>query len=66
MTAITKTQMVNACVDYEVEWFFDQTLEEQKEAYRHLQLHGFEGFANYPDNNLFASCIDKGIFLMEE
>ena len=46
MTAITKTQMVNACADYEVDWFFDQTLEEQKEAYRHLQLHGFVGFAN--------------------
>jgi hypothetical protein len=24
MTAITKTQMVNACVDYEVDWFFDR------------------------------------------
>jgi hypothetical protein len=26
MTAITKTQMVNACADYEVEWFFDRDL----------------------------------------
>ena len=25
-----------------------------------------EGFKNIPDHNLFASCIDKGIFLMEE
>jgi hypothetical protein len=36
MTAMTKTQMVNACADYEVDWFFNQTLEEQKEVYRHL------------------------------
>jgi hypothetical protein len=66
MTAITKTQMVNACADYEVEWFFNQTLEEQKEVYRHIQLHGCRGFSNYPDDNLFATCVDKGIFLMEE
>jgi hypothetical protein len=25
MTAMTKTQMVNACADYEVEWFFQRT-----------------------------------------
>ena len=66
MTAMTKTQMVNACADYEVDWFFDQTLEEQKEVYRHLQLHGSRGFIDYPDDALFASCVDKGIFLMEE
>jgi hypothetical protein len=66
MTAMTKTQMVNACADYEVNWFFNQTLEEQKEVYRHLQLHGFRGFIDYPDDALFASCVDKGIFLMEE
>ncbi len=66
MTAMTKTQMVNACAEYEVEWFFNQTLDEQKIVFRHLQLHGFEGFKNIPDHNLFASCIDKGIFLMEE
>jgi hypothetical protein len=66
MTAITKTQMVNACADYEVDWFFDRTIEEQKEVFRHIQLHGFAGFKNYSDENLFASCVDKGIFLMEE
>jgi len=66
MTVMTKTQMVNACADYEVDWFFDRTIEEQKEIYRHIQLHGSRGFANYPDDALFASCVDKGIFLMEE
>jgi hypothetical protein len=66
MTAITKTQMVNACADYEIAWFFDRTIEEQREVFRHIQLHGFTGFANYPDDALFASCVDKGIFLMEE
>jgi len=66
MTAITKTQMVNACADYEVEWFFDRTIEEQKEVFRHIQLFGFRGFRNYPDDALFATCVDKGIFLMEE
>jgi hypothetical protein len=66
MTAMTKTQMVNACADYEVDWFFDRTIEEQKEVFRHIQLHGFTGFKNYPDENLFTVCVDKGIFLMEE
>jgi endogenous inhibitor of DNA gyrase (YacG/DUF329 family) len=66
MTSMTKTQMVNACANYEVEWFFNQTLEEQKEVYRHLQLHGFEGFKNVPDDNLFESCVHNGTFLMEE
>ena len=66
MTAITKTQMVNACVDYEVDWFFDREPAEQREVYRYLQLHGFEGFKNIPDNNLFASCVHNGTFLMEE
>jgi hypothetical protein len=66
MTAITKTQMVDACANYEVDWFFDRPIEEQKEVYRHIQLHGFPGFKNYPDDSLFASCADKGIFLMEE
>lgn len=66
MTAITKTQMVNACADYEVEWFFTRDIEEQREVYRHLQLHGFTGFKQYPDDALFATCVDKGIFLMEE
>jgi hypothetical protein len=66
MTAMTKTQMVNACVDYETDWFFDREPEEQREVFRHIQLHGFEGFANFTDNNLFASCVDKGTFLMEE
>jgi len=55
-----------ACVDYEVEWFFNQTLDEQKEVYRHLQLHGFEGFKNVSDDNLFESCVHNGTFLMEE
>jgi hypothetical protein len=66
MTAMTKTQMVNACADYEVEWFFNQTLDEQKEVYRHLQLCGFEGFKNVSDDNLFESCVHNGTFLMEE
>jgi hypothetical protein len=66
MTAITKTQMVDACADYEVAWFFDRTIEEQRAVFRHIQLHGFRGFINYPDDALFATCVDKGIFLMEE
>lgn len=66
MTAITKTQMVEACTDYEVEWFFTRDIEEQKEVYRHIQLHGSKGFKDYKDEALFASCVDKGIFLMEE
>jgi len=66
MNYMTKTQMVNACADYEVEWFFNQTVEEQKELYKHMQLHGSRGFNNYPDDALFSSCVDKGIFLMEE
>jgi hypothetical protein len=35
-------------------------------VFRYIQLHGFTGFKNYPDDNLFAVCVDKGIFLMEE
>jgi hypothetical protein len=66
MTAMTKTQMVNACADYEVEWFFDREPAEQREVFKHIQLHGFTGFKNYPDDALFATCVDKGIFLMEE
>ena len=30
MTAITKTQMVDACVEYEVDWFFDREPAEQR------------------------------------
>jgi hypothetical protein len=66
MTAITKTQMVDACADYEVDWFFDREPAEQREVFRYIQLHGFKGFINYPDDALFATCVDKGIFLMEE
>lgn len=66
MTSITKTQMVNACADYEVDFFFDLPIEEQKKVYQYLQLHGFKGFNQYPDDALFACCVDKGIFLMEE
>jgi hypothetical protein len=66
MTAITKTQMVNACADYETDWFFDREPAEQREVFKHIQLHGFTGFSNYPDDALFATCVDKGIFLMEE
>jgi hypothetical protein len=66
MTAMTKTQMVNACADYETDWFFDREPEEQREVFRHIQLHGFVGFKNETDNNLFATCVHKGIFLMEE
>ena len=66
MTAITKTQMINACADYEVEWFFDREPAEQREVFRYIQLHGFEGFNKIPDEDLFATCVHKGIFLMEE
>ncbi len=66
MNAITKTQMVHACAEYELDWFFDRTIEEQKEVYRHIQRHGFTGFKNYSDDNLFTACVHKGIFLMEE
>jgi len=66
MTAMTKTQMVNACAEYEVEWFFNQTLDEQKIVFRHIQLHGFEGFKNVSDESLFESCVHNGTFLMEE
>ena len=65
MNAITKTQMVNACADYEVDWFFDREPAEQREVFRHIQLHGFRGLVNYPDDNLFTACVDTGIFLME-
>jgi hypothetical protein len=65
-TAMTKTQMVDACADYEVNWFFDREPAEQREVFRHIQLHGFAGFKNYSDENLFSSCVDNGIFLMEE
>jgi hypothetical protein len=66
MTAMTKTQMVNACADYEVAWFFDREPAEQREVFRHIMLHGIRGFKNYPDDSLFTVCVDKGIFLMEE
>ena len=66
MTAITKTQMVEACTDYEVEWFFDREPAEQREVFKHIQLHGFTGFKNYTDEALFASCVHNGTFLMEE
>ena len=66
MTAMTRTQMVNACADYEVDWFFDREPAEQREVFRHIQLHGFVGFQNYSDDNLFASCVHNGVFLMEE
>jgi hypothetical protein len=66
MTAITKTQMVNACADYEVKWFFDREPAEQREVFRHIMLHGIRGFKNYPDDSLFTVCVDKGVFLMEE
>ena len=59
-------ELVDACADYEVDWFFDREPAEQREVYRHIQLHGFEGFKNLPDHNLFSTCVDKGIFLMEE
>jgi hypothetical protein len=66
MAAITKTQMINACVDFETAWFFDREIEEQKEVFRHIHLHGFTGYNKFSDENLFASCVHKGIFLMEE
>ena len=66
MTAMTKTQMINACVDYEADWFFDREPEEQREVFRFLQLNGFAGFKNYSDDALFASCVHNGTFLMEE
>ena len=62
---MTSARLVAAKCDL-VDWFFDREPAEQREVYRHLQLYGFEGFKNIPDHNLFASCIDKGIFLMEE
>lgn len=66
MTAITKTQMVKACADYEVDWLFSQSENEQKEVFRQIMLEGFEGFVNYSNERLFAMCVDKGVFLMEE
>ena len=66
MTAMTKTQMVNACIDYETDWFFDREPAEQREVFRHIQLHGSKGFKDYTDEALFASCVDNGTFLMEE
>ena len=66
MTAMTKTQMVNACADYEVNWFFDREPAEQREVFRHIMMHGIRGFNNYPDDSLFTVCVDKGVFLMEE
>ena len=65
MTAMTKTQMVNACVDYETDWFFDREPAEQREVFRHIQLHGFRGFINYPDDALFAACVHNGTLLGE-
>ena len=66
MNSITKTQMVAACTEYEVEWFFDREPAEQREVFRHIQMHGFTGFKNYTDEALFASCVHNGTFLMEE
>lgn len=66
MNATTKTQMVDSCADYEVNWFFDREPAEQIEVFRHIMVHGFSGFKSYSDETLFATCAHKGVFLMEE
>jgi len=66
MIQITKTEIIQQLVEYEINWLRGRDEVEMKNYLKDIFLNGFDGFSTWSDDALFSKCVDVGIFLMEE
>jgi hypothetical protein len=63
---ITKTEIIEQLVDYEVN-LFNELDETSKQEWLHdFFLNGITGYKSWGDKELLEKGIDTGMFLMEE
>jgi len=63
---ITKTQIIEQLVDYEVNWFNELDNSSKQEWLHEFFLNGITGYKSWGDRELLEKCADIGMFLMEE
>jgi hypothetical protein len=63
---ITKSQMLEQVVDYEVNWILERDESTKRQCLKEILLNGSKGFKNLSKEELFSQCVDIGLFLMEE
>ena len=63
---ITKTEMLQRIVDYEINWLLDRDERQIKDHLKDILVHGLKGLKNISNAELLSQCVDIGMFLMEE
>jgi hypothetical protein len=63
---ITKSQIIEQLVDYEVNWFKELDDKAKDEWLKEFFLNGLKGFKSWGDDELLKQCAFVGMFSMEE
>jgi len=63
---ITKTQIIEQLVDYEVNWFNGLNENTKKQWLKDYFLNGVRGYKSWTNSQLLEQCVACGMFLMEE
>ena len=63
---ITKSQIIDELVDYEINWFDELDPDAKVECLKDIFTNGTKGFKSCSDRELLDKCVDIGMFLMEE
>ena len=63
---ITKTQIIEQLVDYEVNWFKELDEKAKDEWLRDFFLNGVSAYKSWGNKELLEKCVDIGMFSMEE
>jgi hypothetical protein len=66
MIHITKTEIIEQLLDYEVNWFNELEESEKKQYLKDFFLNGLVGIKSWSDRELLDKCIDIGMLLTEE
>ena len=63
---ITKTEIIEQLVDYEINWFNELDDNAKQQYLKDFFLNGIKGFSTWPDDALLEKCADIGMFAMNE
>ena len=66
MIQITKTEIIQQLVDYEIKWFKELDEKAKDQYLKDFFLNGLVGVKSWSDRELLDKCADIGMFLMEE
>jgi len=63
---ITKPEIIEQLVDYEINWFNELEESEKQQYLKDFFLNGLVGLKSWSDSQLLGKCVDIGMLLAEE